>query len=200
MQALSLLGLDRAHALIVTSSIRRLSSHLLSWPVAKHWWRHSLATALLAADISSEHFGDMTEEYTSGLLHDLGRLILLASAPREYSELVERAAGLQQDGREMEMGLFGFTHEEVGGQAMEQFGFPASLVALTTHHHEPRLAPAEFEPTASLIGCCCRTASLYGFSVAPGADAVGGADDCDDLDLYIRERMYEIEAGLPSAA
>lgn len=200
VQALSLLGSDRIYALIVTASFKRLSSRLASWPVAKRWWRHSLATALLAADISSEHFGDMTEEYTSGLLHDLGRLILLASSPQEYSDLVDRAAGLHQDGRELERELFGFTHEALGGQAMEKFGFPASLIALTTHHHEPQLATPEFRPTAALMGCCCHTASMCGFEVVQLNENDKESEEADDLDIYLKERMHEIEAGLPSAA
>jgi HD-like signal output (HDOD) protein len=200
VQALGLLGSDRLYALIVTSSFKRLSARLANWPVAKRWWRHSLATALLAADISSEYFGDMTEEYTSGLLHDLGRLILLASAPQEYSDLVDRAASLHQDGRDLERELFGSTHEEVGGQAMKQFGFPASLIALTTHHHDANLALPEFRPTASLMGSCCHTASMCGFDVIQLSENTKESEESDDLDLYLKERMYEIEAGLPAAA
>lgn len=194
---LSHLGLDRLYALVLTSSLRGLLAPVARLPLARLCWRHSLATALLCADLSVESFSDMTEEYTAGLLHDIGRLVLLASAPAEYSDLVSKLPF--EECSEAEAALFGLTHEQAGVEVMRRFGFPLPLIAMAAHHHTD---PAELvgrNPSAALVASCCRMASQSGFSLRsplPATECGCEEMEDDDLCLYIRERVRELELSL----
>lgn len=204
LTALTLIGLDRLRALVLTYGVRHLFRPLARYPLCRAVWKHSLATALLAADLSLDHDGGMMESYTAGLLHDLGRLVLLASAPEPYSALVQETDSLER-GRRLEQELFGLTHAEAGARAMRRYDLPEPLAeAARLHHHEDPLALSGQNPAAALIASSCRLASSSGFHVtapplAPqpdGGDEEDAALATDDLCLYLRERIAEVELEL----
>lgn len=190
--ALTLLGTGRIYSIALTAGLKRLARRVALWPAARRCWEHSLATAFLAADVSLEQFRDMSEDYTAGLLHDIGRLILLANAPAQYSELLQEAAGRQVDSRELERNAFGASHEDIGAEFMRRYNFPESLVMVTLYHHHPADAPV-YRETVELIGSCSRTAQLCGYWVIPPASTSAPEDD---LCLYLRERMLEVDRQL----
>lgn len=190
--ALNLLGIDRVYSLALTSGIRRLAAKTSKWPVSRRIWQHSLATAFLAADLSADHCRDMSEDYTAGLLHDIGRLILLAAEPAEYQALIDDCAAQGADSRDHERAVFGLTHEEAGGESLRRFGFPDSLCRVAAFHHAPAESSSH-RPLVELIQSCSETASLCGFFVVPPQT---GYPPEDDLCLYLRERMIETEQSL----
>jgi HD-like signal output (HDOD) protein len=142
-----------------------------------------------------DSFGDMAEDYTAGLLHDLGRFILLMADPEDYSILIDRASREHIDSRLLEIELFGMDHEAAGAEAMRRYGFPASLLEVAAHHHEPLLAPLPHRHRAELISCCSQTASICGFFVV-GLEPPAQEDDDDDISLYLKEKMFEVEQSL----
>jgi putative nucleotidyltransferase with HDIG domain len=210
LTALTLIGLDRLRALVLTYGVRHLFRPLARFPQCRMIWKHSLATALLAADLSLDGAGDMMESYTAGLLHDLGRLVLLASSPELYPALLEQAAS-PAHGCQLEEELFGMTHAEAGARAMRRYQLPEPLAeAALLHHHEDPLALSRHNPGAALIASSCRLASSSGFATValpPFAqpecerredteESGGEISETDDLCLYLRERIAEIELGL----
>lgn len=199
LAGLTLLGIDRVYSLVLTSGLKRIAARAARWPASHRCWRHSLATALLAADLTLDHHGDMAEDYTAGLLHDLGRFILLISNPQEYSALLDQAAREGEDSRELESRVFGLSHEEAGAEAMRRYGFPESLQVIGGYHHRPQAAPPRERHRVELIGCCSRTASMCGYSVLMNEPDPDSGDDDDDLSLYLKERMFELETSLGAA-
>lgn len=199
LAALTLIGIDRVYALVVASGLRKLAAKAARWPLARRCWRHSLATALLAADMTVDHFGDMAEDYTAGLLHDLGRFVLLMSDPEQYSLLIDRASESGSDSRPLEEEIFGINHETAGAEAMRRYGFPQSLQEVCAHHHQPDLAAAPERHRVQLISCCSQTASLCGFFVVGHDDHAVDGEDEDDLSIYVKEKMFELEQSLGAA-
>ncbi len=204
LSALAMIGLDRLRALVLTYGVRHLFRPLARLPQARAIWRHSLATAILAADLALDQDGDMMECYTAGLLHDLGRLALLASAPEPYSILLEQACGAAHC-LELERELFGQPHPEAGARAMRRYGLPEPLSeAARLHHHADPLELSRTNPEAALVASSCRLASSAGFAVLveplPAASGGSSRDEAegeqDDLCLYLRERVTEIELEL----
>lgn len=201
LTALTLIGLDRLRALVLTYGVRHLFRPLAHYPLCRAVWQHSLATALLAADLSLDSAGDMMESYTAGLLHDLGRLVLLASAPESYAALVQEAHS-PEHGRRLEEELFGMAHPEAGARAMRRYDLPEPLSeAARLHHHEDPLELSRVNPAAALIASSCRIASSSGYPVAappsmPQMEAAGEEEAADDLSLYLRERIAEVEREL----
>ncbi len=203
LTALTLIGLDRLRAVVLTYGVRHLFRPLARLPATQAIWRHSLATAILAADLALDQEGGLMECYTAGLLHDLGRLVLLASAPEAYAALLEQASSAGET-LEMEKALFGHTHAETGARAMRRYGLPEPLAAAARlHHHRDPLGLSLTDPASALVASSCRLAACAGFGVVAaggerGAAKGAGEDECtdDDLCLYLRERVAEIELEL----
>jgi putative nucleotidyltransferase with HDIG domain len=197
--ALNLIGTDRLRALVLTYGVRQLFRPVARHPLARPIWRHSLAAAILAADIAMDGDGDAMEDYTAGLLHDIGRLVFLACAPEAYARLVGQAASAEHC-LDLELSCFGMTHAEAGALALERYRMPPRLAEACALHHAADLERlARSNPGAAFIGSCCRLAAASGFRVieTESEENVSNCDgEPDDLTLYVRERMAEIEAGL----
>lgn len=104
-------------------------------------WDHSVAVAALAqkiaeAETRSKAAGE--ESFTSGLLHDLGKIVLLAEMPQEYKRVVEHMGQQTQTMRDLEMEFVGCPHEEIGACLMCTWGLPKSVVEAVEFHHRPQ--------------------------------------------------------------
>ncbi len=78
------------------------------------------------------------DAFTAGLLHDIGRLVLASSEPRQYQQVVARAGGHEDLVCEAESQVIGSTHAEVGAYLLGLWGLPGSIVEAVAFHHRPR--------------------------------------------------------------
>ena len=104
-------------------------------------WQHSLATAVTArkvAQIERQEKRIIEEAFTAGLLHDIGRLVLLVNLPEQYAKAYENAHHQGITLVEAEREVFGACHPEVGGYLLGLWGLPVSLVEAAVYHHQPR--------------------------------------------------------------
>jgi putative nucleotidyltransferase with HDIG domain len=97
-------------------------------------WRHLLATALLS-DASAWPGGPRTESFTTGLLHDVGRLVMASSEPARYHEVVARVAG-GEEAAAAERAVFGADHVEWGVEVASAWNFPDGIVDGIAGHHD----------------------------------------------------------------
>ena len=112
LQALTLIGLDNVRTLVLSVNVfsqfdgnARVAAHL---PCI---WDHSIAVSNLAQKIAATENGSkgMLEEcFTAGLLHDLGKIVLLAELPREALQLYTKTGA----GPESERERLGCTHSK----------------------------------------------------------------------------------------
>ena len=54
-------------------------------PAVRRCWRHSIACGLIARELAPAYGVSKEKAYTVGMLHDVGRLGMLASYPVKYS-------------------------------------------------------------------------------------------------------------------
>jgi signal transduction histidine kinase len=103
----------------------------------KLYWRHALLCAVLArrlADKASYKAAELS--FLSGILHDVGRMVLWVNFPEEYGKLL-KAAGNQSElllEGELKMGI---THSDVGSWLLNRWGLDAFTVDAVRYHHEP---------------------------------------------------------------
>lgn len=97
------------------------------------FWEHTLATALLA-DASAWPNGPRTEAFTTGLLHDIGRLALASADPERYRFVVRRVQGGASPD-EAERTVFGVDHITVGRDVAAACGLPPQIVDAIAQHH-----------------------------------------------------------------
>lgn len=75
--------------------------------------------------------------FTTGLLHDLGRLVLALRLPAATAQALTVARGRDQPLHWAERELLGIDHAELGAQLARHWQFPPAMVAAIAGHHGP---------------------------------------------------------------
>lgn len=154
-QALTLIGLDLVRALVISVHI---FSHFDNQQVEQldipQLWKHCLATACCARAIAESERAPKTtldDCFTAGILHDIGKLILIASLPDKYKAVV---AAVKENGVSLlqaEHDTFNCTHAEVGAYLIGIWGLPHAIVEAVAWHHLPSVAPSKtFAPVTAV--------------------------------------------------
>jgi HD-like signal output (HDOD) protein len=143
-EAVQLLGIGTVRSLAL--SIHAFSSFEGSKAAAfslQRVWNHSLQTGLGArkiAQLVNEDAQMADESFITGLLHDLGKMMLCSNSPDEY----QRASDLARDQHiaigEAEQQIFGATHADIGAYLLGLWGLPVSIVEGVALHHTPAKA------------------------------------------------------------
>ncbi|MBN1513948.1 MAG: HDOD domain-containing protein [Phycisphaerae bacterium] len=104
-------------------------------------WEHCFACALLSRQLAAGSGGPSEgNEYLVGLLHDLGKFILVDF----FADRVEAFADTA--GLADEKTLLGLNHAELGAEMMSRWGLPAALVDPVRSHHRDWDADQPLEP------------------------------------------------------
>ena len=146
--AISIIGTKEIRLLVMTTSVvEKFSSLPNSILDMREFWMHSLKTALFAKFLADHHpkKRQLSSVFMSGLLHDIGRLVLYTKAPD-----LARAAALHVKANktkdiEAENSTFGFNHAQLSGALLELWKIPLSIQHAATFHHEPELASSHLE-------------------------------------------------------
>ena len=100
--------------------------------------KHSLACGILSRILAAQkNFGQTEQLFVSGLLHDLGRLILYLYFADESRNMLSRARKNKKLLYEEEHDYLGCDHAQVGKQLMDQWKLPLILENNVLYHHNP---------------------------------------------------------------
>jgi putative nucleotidyltransferase with HDIG domain len=99
-------------------------------------WGHSLAVGLAAREIMALLGLRGTDQgFICGLLHDIGKLLLLRWDLDAYRQLVSTVEAKDFLAAEVEM--FGYTHAQVGALVAKRWNLPEAICNAIYHHHQP---------------------------------------------------------------
>lgn len=136
------LGTRLVRSLATCLSIQRLfdrNPNLEKFDVADYW-SHSLLVGEMARGVAElAEYPHPDEAYLSGLLHDIGELILLSAIGEPYQRfLVNSTENPRLQAEETQ--LFGTTHADVGGWLIDHWGLDSVLAdGVAFHHAAPNL-------------------------------------------------------------
>jgi len=102
-------------------------------------WRHSLIASRLAKDIARAEKSDRKvaeEAMIAGMLHDIGKLILL-KVPGKYHEVMRLAEATGCSSAEAEYTVMETSHSELGAYLLGLWGLPGNVVETVAFHHNP---------------------------------------------------------------
>ncbi|MGH9699516.1 MAG: HDOD domain-containing protein [Candidatus Acidiferrales bacterium] len=77
----------------------------------------------------------------AALLHDVGKLVLAMRSPQNLARALSGAAEEKKPQYEIEEGLMGVSHAEVGAYLLGIWGLPCPVVESVAHHHRPDRIP-----------------------------------------------------------
>ena len=105
------------------------------------FWRHSIRCGLFARNFADQ-LGEKTVEkyFTGGLLHDIGRLVILNRMPTQYSGTIARARREQLPMYRAEQNCLQTDHSIIGKLLAEKWHLSPALMRMIGSHHSPRLA------------------------------------------------------------
>ena len=159
-QAMALLGMDRVRGIVLTVAMRDFSCSAKASPVFQQCWRHSLGCGVIAGYLAAAASRDRDTGYTIGLLHDAGRLALLAAKPHSYGRLLKAGAASVLEMWDNERELFGVDHCEAGGWLAEAWRLPLNVRIGMQRHHECGGDPRGYH---QIVHVACELATLAGF-------------------------------------
>ena len=150
-QAIVRLGFSHCRNLILTSSAASL---MKSMPLEREWvrevlYQHSFVTATTCVHLNRTlNLGFQGEEFTAGLLHDFGRMLLAVADPELFAAADMLDFIENRDSLERERSVFGTDHCYFGAWFAEDNGLPETVVSAIAYHHQPELDQPEQKLTA----------------------------------------------------
>jgi diguanylate cyclase (GGDEF)-like protein len=138
-QAVGILGMNAVRSLVLSFSFLNLGQgKQQSRFDFTTFWEKSLAAAVAAKLIVDNVDGADTEQiFVSGLLQNLGELVLANTFPEKYDQVLLAVEDDQHDLLAAEENVFGVDHTLVGTAVANNWGFPDVLVLPIAHHHHP---------------------------------------------------------------
>ena len=152
-EAVSFLGRDAVKTIAISATAysdfdQAKESSVFS---LKLFWWHSLMCATLARLIAEKtSYAAPDEAFLSGLLHDIGKLVLWGNFPKEYAEILESHRGKPDLLLAGETRL-GATHCEVGAWMINQWNLRSFMADAVLYHHEPVRSILDALPLVKIV-------------------------------------------------
>ena len=166
MEAVQIVGLEILRGLVLCiHAFKFYQNRSIRSVSATELWDHSMRTAMAARRLAKfERLPDYQceETFVSGLLHDIGKLVLAANADEEYQSVMRRARNDGVSATEVELELFGATHAQVGAYLLGLWGLPEPIVSTVELHHSLASIRTEgFSPVTAIHIAQCLEPSPY---------------------------------------
>jgi HD-like signal output (HDOD) protein len=150
--AISIIGGDQLSDLVLSTCVLNKFKNIPSKALdMKLFWEHNIACALASKIISSHlNIGCPDSIFVSGLLHDIGRLVISINIPDKFNEIFLLAQMNNSQLLVAENKILGFGHDEVGGELLRRWELPEIHIETVRFHHSPAKTPL-FAKEASIV-------------------------------------------------
>jgi HD-like signal output (HDOD) protein len=158
-EAILTLGFSTTRSVVLASSVKNLFTRGSVGLQERILWEHALVTAITGSAFSRATGLDAAEEvFLAGLMHDIGKCVLILKFPEAYGALLRRINGEEEDGIGLELDTFGFDHAMVGEALLQFWNLSQGLEAVVRWHHDPPLARPEHRRLVALVALGNQTA------------------------------------------
>lgn len=153
--AVTLLGAETINNIVITTSVfGKFGEELVEKFDIREIYAHSLrvgtaSSNLIAATLNDKKKSD--EAMLAGMMHDLGKLVFINSAQKEWDNLYLGRKAYQEPFHVLEKKAFGISHAEVGAYLLGLWGLSNNVVEAVAFHHEPNYSPVKEFGTLAAI-------------------------------------------------
>ena len=161
-EALFMIGIDELKRLIYTLGVVDNFNHLrikLNW---QPFWIHSILVARLTEKLAAAFRPTTGIEYLSGLLHDIGKLILEHYFPREFEDVLLTSLQKKCGWTRVEDDLLGVNHATIGAALCQAMNLDPQIVQAVQFHHQPLHPVHVHKPNGDrgFLACCIHLANM----------------------------------------
>jgi putative nucleotidyltransferase with HDIG domain len=146
IDAMLIIGMETTRGLVLgLEAFSKLQGGRIASATVDTVWEHSQRVAQNGrriAQLFSENASVAHDAYASGLMHDIGKLVLEANFPKDYQSAQTIALMRQLPLSQVEQETFGVNHAAVGAYLLSMWGLPLSVVEAVARHHA---AASEFK-------------------------------------------------------
>jgi len=139
-QAVEILGMNAVRSLVLSFSFLSIKSSKDDNRFDVTAFREKSLASAVAAKLILDHVegADTEQIFVSGLLQNLGELVLAVTFPEKYNTVLAAVEDKQYGTIAAEETVFGLNHALVGTEVTKKWGFPDTLVMPVQHHHDPK--------------------------------------------------------------
>ncbi len=135
---------ELSNLVLAVSAVRTFSNIPIDLANMACFWRHSMFCGIVARLIASRCNVLHTERlFVSGLLHDIGQLILFHKLPDLSRQMLRRIELTDEQSHIVEENFLAFNHGDVGAELMKLWELPTTLQNSIKYHHCPSKAEAD---------------------------------------------------------
>ncbi len=196
--AVSMLGFGTVRNLALAFSLRRMiaGSRVPPPRLYARYSQHSLSTAILCADLAGYlEVDDAEAAFASGLFHDIGRLLILATFPELMQQIHEQYETTERSYEELERAALTLSHPEVSKLVMQKWQLPECIQNAVEFHHRPAEAPHAPErpfTLAEVVQAADLYVNEYGLDLLPSKRPTPVSADRAFEALGLRQKMPEV--------
>jgi putative nucleotidyltransferase with HDIG domain len=178
----------------------------------RQFWLHSVLVARMTERLAGAFRDVNGMEYLTGLLHDIGKLVLEHYFPREFESILMRALERQCGHAQAEFDLLGLDHPCIGAALCQCLNLNHQVIHAVRFHHQAVHPAHTTDPAgdAGFLACCVSVAdtlaNLGDVSIGGHiriAESLEGQPawkyltqffDCRGLDLDLNEEIEKAAA------
>lgn len=135
-QAVAILGFNSVRTLVTAAAVA--STFPMDGPGPfdfRAFWRHAIASALCAKALARYMQANADQAFMIGLLHDIGRLVLVTRCGELYETAIAHRAEYDCFLFEAERAVLGIDHAAVGQALAHHWKFPVAMQKAIAGHH-----------------------------------------------------------------
>lgn len=140
-EAVFYLGVRQVRQLaMVTPVVEDLQKLAVNTQFSWHgFWQHCVGTAILTPEILGDVQPSVDEiDYVSGLLHDVGKIVMAAAFPEHFAEIQRNLTYSNKDILAVEEEVLGMNHCDLGAMYLRRHSLPEAAVQAARYHHHPQ--------------------------------------------------------------
>jgi putative nucleotidyltransferase with HDIG domain len=152
--ATSIIGIEQLNDLILSTVVMGCFKDIPPEAIdMESFWKHSVACALASKTLAIEmELPNSEKVFISGLLHDIGRLIISLKAPKESLKIFSLMKDQDFELHLAEKKVLGFNHCEIGARLLKEWGLPNIHQEIIAYHHTPNKSSA-FPVECAIVHC-----------------------------------------------
>ena len=143
-QATVFLGIENLKSLVLIVGVSQESFESIRHEFDMDLYsRHSIKVGSISHELAKAlgwHRKECQAAFTAGLLHDIGKLVMVTHFSTRYSGVYEFRMQTPdtEDTQDLESDRFGLNHAEIGAALIGIWGLPPSIVNAVAYHHKPQ--------------------------------------------------------------